>query len=314
MSSDGTRVAIGAYGNDDIGNYAGHVRVYEESGGTWTQVGQDIDGEAANDEFGRSVSISSDGTRVAIGAHDNDGNGSDAGHVRVYDWNSGTSLWTQVGQDIDGEAAGDESGYSVSISSDGTRVAIGAPFNDGTGSNAGHVRVYSLSTPTIPKVSSWEYSGSSWSQYRPDITVNTAISRISHSTNGEILGLEDATKTVIYATTGSVSTYTRRHTDTQYSERYHSLSSDGANLVSLGNLGSKVWNGTNYVYDGVGGTQVPWYTTSASSMVEISRNGSLVFWNDYSSNRFKLYSKSVCLLYTSPSPRDQRGSRMPSSA
>jgi len=54
-----------------------------------------------------------------------------------------------------------------------------------------------------------------------------------------------------------------------------------------------VWNGTNYVYDGVGGTQVPWYTTSASSMVEISRNGSLVFWNDYSSNRFKLYSKSV---------------------
>ncbi len=297
ISSDGTRVAIGAYGNDDIGNYAGHVRVYEWDTpafpSQWTQVGQDIDGEAANDEFGRSVSISSDGTRVAIGAHDNDGNGSDAGHVRVYDWNSGTSLWTQVGQDIDGEAAGDESGYSVSISSDGTRVAIGAPFNDGTGSNAGHVRVYSLSTPTIPKVSSWEYSGSSWSQYRPDITVNTAISRISHSTNGEILGLEDATKTVIYATTGSVSTYTRRHTDTQYSERYHSLSSDGANLVSLGNLGSKVWNGTNYVYDGVGGTQVPWYTTSASSMVEISRNGSIVFWNDYSSNRFKLYSKSV---------------------
>ena len=26
------------------------------------------------------------------------------------------------------------------------------------------------------------------------------------------------------------------------------------------------------------------------------------------------YIKNVCLLYTSPSPRDQRGSRMPSSA
>ena len=26
------------------------------------------------------------------------------------------------------------------------------------------------------------------------------------------------------------------------------------------------------------------------------------------------YQKSTCLLYTSPSPRDQRGSRMPSSA
>ena len=31
---------------------AGHVRVYAESGGTWTQVGADIDGEAAGDQSG----------------------------------------------------------------------------------------------------------------------------------------------------------------------------------------------------------------------------------------------------------------------
>ena len=43
----------------------------------------------------------------------------------------------QLGADIDGEAAGDYSGRSVSISSDGTRVAIGAPQNEGNGSNAG---------------------------------------------------------------------------------------------------------------------------------------------------------------------------------
>ena len=141
MSSDGTRVAIGARGNDGD---AGHVRVYSESSGLWSQLGQDIDGEAAGDNSGYSVSISSDGARVAIGAPFNDGTGSDAGHVRVYDWNSGTSVWTQVGPDIDGEAAGDESGWSVSMSSDGTRVAIGAYSNDGTGSYSGHTRVYSL--------------------------------------------------------------------------------------------------------------------------------------------------------------------------
>ena len=74
MSSDGTRVAIGAHGtNDGTGTAAGHVRVYSESGGTWTQVGGDIDGEAAGDRSGRSVSMSSDGTRVAIGASGNDG-------------------------------------------------------------------------------------------------------------------------------------------------------------------------------------------------------------------------------------------------
>ena len=71
-----------------------------------------------------SVSMSSDGTIVAIGAPYNDGNGSNSGHVRVYEYSGGS--WSQLGTDIDGEAAGDSSGYSVSLSSDGTKVAIGA--------------------------------------------------------------------------------------------------------------------------------------------------------------------------------------------
>ena len=41
-------------------------------------------------------------------------------------------VWTQLGSDINGEAAGDTSGVSVSLSSDGKRVAIGAIHNDGT--------------------------------------------------------------------------------------------------------------------------------------------------------------------------------------
>ena len=44
---------------------------------------------------------------------------------------------------------GDNSGQSVSLSSDGTTVAIGAPFNDGNGTDAGHVRVYSICFDTI---------------------------------------------------------------------------------------------------------------------------------------------------------------------
>ena len=52
------------------------------------------------------------------------------------------SLYAQIGSDIDGEAAGDESGVAVSLSSDGTIVAIGARWNDGNGSSSGHVRVY----------------------------------------------------------------------------------------------------------------------------------------------------------------------------
>jgi hypothetical protein len=144
LSSDGSRVAIGAHFNDGNGNNAGHVRIYEYSAGSWTQLGVDIDGEAAGDNSGYSVSLSSDGSRVAIGARYNDGNGTDAGHVRIYEYSAGS--WTQLGVDIDGEAYGyGMSGYSVSLSSGGDTVAIGAPFNDGNGNNAGHVRIYTYS-------------------------------------------------------------------------------------------------------------------------------------------------------------------------
>ena len=108
----------------------------------WTQLGGDIDGEAAGDRSGRSVSLSSNGTIVAIGADGNDGNGSNSGHVRVYQYQYSNSSWNQIGLDIDGDDNGDNSGFSVSLSYDGTIVAIGAPRNDGDGSQSGLVRVY----------------------------------------------------------------------------------------------------------------------------------------------------------------------------
>ena len=140
FNASGTTVAIGAPRNSGNGTDAGHVRVYENVSGTWTQMGSDIDGEAAGDQFGHSVSLSSNGDTIAIGGHANDGNGTDAGHVRIYKSVSGT--WTQMGSDIDGEAAGDQSGGSVSLSGDGSTVAIGGARNNGNGTEAGHVRIY----------------------------------------------------------------------------------------------------------------------------------------------------------------------------
>ncbi len=140
ISEDGSIVAIAARQNDDNGSNSGHVRIYQNVAGTWTQVGDDIDGEAAGDQSGSSVSLSADGSVIAIGTHRNDGNGSDSGHVRIYENIAGT--WTQVGDDIDGEAANDYSGYSVSLSEDGSIVAIGANQNDGNGTDSGHVRIY----------------------------------------------------------------------------------------------------------------------------------------------------------------------------
>jgi hypothetical protein len=54
--------------------------------------------------------------------------------------------FTQLGQDIDGEADGDLSGLSVSMNAAGDRVAIGAPYNEGNSDDKGHVRVYGAPT------------------------------------------------------------------------------------------------------------------------------------------------------------------------
>ena len=145
LSQDGSRVAIGAFGNDGNGSSTGHVRVFELNGSNdWAQLGGDIDGEGVSDGSGRSVSISADGTIVAIGATGNDDNGSNSGHVRIFELNEGSNSWVKLGNDIDGEAADDGSGGSVSLSQDGTRVAIGATGNDGKGSMSGHIRVFQL--------------------------------------------------------------------------------------------------------------------------------------------------------------------------
>ena len=144
LSSDGSIIAIGAPDNDGNGSNSGHVRVYENQGGSWTQIGADIDGEAADNLSGNSVSLSSDGSIVAIGAYFNSGvNGLWSGHARVYKNQDGS--WTQIGTDIDGEDASDLSGFSVSLSSDGSTVAIGAIHNDGNGTESGHTRVFDLS-------------------------------------------------------------------------------------------------------------------------------------------------------------------------
>lgn len=137
LSANGNIVAIGEPLADETGIDDGQVRVYQNNDGNWTQIGNDIVGEAAGDRLGHAVSLSADGNIVAVSAPRNDGNGNDSGHVRVYQNMSGN--WVQIGSDIDGQAAGDRSGDAVSLSSNGSILAIGSVRNEAW---AGDVRVY----------------------------------------------------------------------------------------------------------------------------------------------------------------------------
>ena len=150
MSGDGNTLAIGSPGNDDNGQDAGHVRIYQWDGNNYTQIGQSIDGENTGDgSGGDGLSISDDGKIVAIGAdHNSNPINNISGHVRIYKYNG--NIWTQIGSDIDGEATNDDCGYSVSLSSNGHIIAIGSPLSDVNGSNSGQLRLFGLAGCTDP--------------------------------------------------------------------------------------------------------------------------------------------------------------------
>ena len=154
LSADGLTAIVGAPYNDDNGTDSGHARIYTWDGSAWVQRAADIDGEAAGDRSGYSVALSADGLTAITGAPYNDDNGTDSGHARIYKWNGAALL--QQGLDIDGEAAGDSSGWSVALSADGLTAIVGAPYNDDNGSGSGHARIYTL-------------DGSAWVQQGADI-------------------------------------------------------------------------------------------------------------------------------------------------
>ena len=149
LSSDGTIVAIGAFANDGGGaESTGHVRVFKFNGTSWNKLGQDIDGLAIYDHLGNSVSLSSDGTILAVGSRYSDtGSIADTGLVRIYKYFNGT--WQKLGQDIRGYHVSEIAGHSVSLSKDGTTVAIGANGNDINNYDSGAVRVYQISNFTV---------------------------------------------------------------------------------------------------------------------------------------------------------------------
>lgn len=148
LSSDGTIVATGAI--QKIENGSGYVDVYawvdEEK--TWKRLGATIMGEAAGNQFGQSVALSGDGGVLAVGAPYA---GPDrAGTVSVFQYENDT-VWSPIGNVIGGEVEGDEFGWSVSLSNDSKRLAIGAPQND---DQSGKVTVYEIVDAT-----SWKQIG-----------------------------------------------------------------------------------------------------------------------------------------------------------
>ena len=171
LSFNGNRLAVGI-------PHQNLAHVYEFNGTLWTRLGQDLFGENSTDLFGSVLHLSDDGNTMAVGAHVNDGNGNNTGHVRVFEYSEAT--WSQIGGDIDGESPLDTSGTSISLSSDGATIAIGAYRNDGNGDLAGHTRIYA-------------FDNNNWQQLYTDIDGESAEDEsgfsVSLSANAKIVAI-----------------------------------------------------------------------------------------------------------------------------
>jgi len=157
INAQGDIVAIGEPFNDESGQNAGQVRIfkYNNSSNTWIQLGNDINGPSGGNQFGYSVSINAQGNIVAISAPFNDANGLDAGLVKVYQYDSTSATWGQLGNDILGSATGNQFGFSLSLNADGYIIAIGAPYNDDVAQNAGQVKIFQFNHAS----NTWEQLG-----------------------------------------------------------------------------------------------------------------------------------------------------------
>jgi ubiquitin/Tfp pilus assembly protein PilN len=169
LSQNGSIVSIGTYEQSPTNptrSRAGEVKVYEYSGGSWSQIGAAFEGSASYEYLGIAASLSDDGTKIAIGSY---GYSSHDGRVNVWEYNSGTTSWSQIGSDILG-GSNSYLGTGVSLSGDGTHLVLTENNKDVT-NYSGAVKVY-------------QYTGGSWNQVGSTLN-NADPTFVSMSNNGK---------------------------------------------------------------------------------------------------------------------------------
>ena len=167
ISGDGNTIAFGALQpvpwpcdfNDNHGKGKVIIYSFDVVIKNWIFV-QEISAEHPTDFFGCSVSLSFDGNRLAVGAFGNDGAANDSGHTRVYERrrNDPSSEWIQIGGDLDGSSGRDYSGWSTSLSNDGSSLAFGSPKNDYYGDESGQVKIFDQNSSQSSESTRDDYS------------------------------------------------------------------------------------------------------------------------------------------------------------
>jgi hypothetical protein len=151
LSSDGTYLVVGAYGQANPSYNTGAVFFFQRTGSstsdwTWSLMGSvqnDPQGTTGN-QFGRAVVMSPDGLTALVHSADDVG-GTDVGAVFVYKRSGTTWTYSRKIQHKD-QTASDFFGSALAISTDGSYFVAGMNYDDDLGSRAGAAYIYSRDT------------------------------------------------------------------------------------------------------------------------------------------------------------------------
>lgn len=203
ISRDGEILAVGSnVGNVDTAG-GGKVQIFEFANNDWVQLGNDIESDTSDGEFGYSVSLSSNGHSVAIGAKyaESGGNGYRSGQVQVFELvqSDGWATWSQLGQSLNGDAPFDNFGESVSLASGDTPILAVGAIQDGaagTASSKGFVRLFRLEENSWQQIGDDIYSNLAGD----DVGDSVAISRDGSTVvaGGDAGGVGQAGMAIVY--------------------------------------------------------------------------------------------------------------------
>ncbi len=148
LASDGTRAIIGMPNEDSAVSNSGSAYVLVRSGTTWTHEATLLPPSPFSQGiFGSAVAMTADGSRVIVGAPQDDTRGSHAGSAVVF-VRAGTVWSLEAALFASDAAADDELGRAVSIDAGGTRAIVGVPKDDPSALGAGSARVFARSGTT----------------------------------------------------------------------------------------------------------------------------------------------------------------------
>jgi hypothetical protein len=164
-----TGIGIGNEGNDPTTTDSGAVYLYSNSGGSWVQTNYiKASNTNTSDYFGISVALSTDGSShliLAVGAEHEDTTVADSGAVYVFSNRTGSWLQDALVK-ASNPGGGDCFGCKVTLSQDGSTLAVGAYKEDSNVTGTGGVGNEGDDPATADSGAVYVFSnsGSSWTQ------------------------------------------------------------------------------------------------------------------------------------------------------